>query len=50
MALYELSLLDIRPNATVIISHNTAQHYGGGVYVDERDGSKFQINFLMNKM
>ena len=46
MALYELSLLDIRPNATVIISHNTAQHYGGGIYVDENDGYVFLIDFF----
>ena len=46
MALYELSLLDIRPNATVIISHNTAQTNGGGVYVDENDGYVFLIDSL----
>ena len=46
MALYELSLLDIRPNATVIISHNTARLNGGGVYVDENDGYVFLIDSL----
>ena len=37
MAFYGLSLIDIRPNATVLISHNRALTYGGGIYVDENN-------------
>ena len=29
MTFYGLSLIDIRPNATVLISHNRALTYGG---------------------
>ena len=35
MAFYGLLLIDIRPNATVLISHNRALTYGGGIYVDD---------------
>ena len=35
MALYELSFLDIRPNATVLLTNNHALSYGGGLYIGE---------------
>ena len=43
MALYGLSLIDIEPNATVVISHNKAIAYGGGIYVDESDDYLFLV-------
>lgn len=35
MALYEFSFMDIRPNATVLLTNNHALSYGGGLYVGE---------------